>query len=139
MNGKVKETILLSKLPLDVGEKEVLCSASDAKTMEPLKFAFLIYNSQGKSQGLLLLFNGLEMRRLRGRSTYDGMEVTLLFLFSRHVQCSRGRFFLTVDGVDSFTVTGKTPQIEILYHYMMEDLRVTWSLGNHLCLTWWVK
>ena len=101
--------------------------------MDPLKDVFLIYNSQGKSQGLLLLFNGLEMRRLRGRSTYDGMEVTLLFLFSRHVQRSRGRFFLSIDGVDSFS--RKTLEIEILYHYMMEDLRVTWSLGNHLCLT----
>ena len=91
--------------------------------MDPLKDAILIYNSQGKPQGPLLLSNGLEMRRLRGRSTYDGMGVALLLLFSRDVQ--------------SFNRKG--PQIEILYHYMMEDLRVTWSLGNHLCLTWWAK
>ena len=32
----------------------------------PLERRVFDYNSQGKSQGLLLLFNGLEMRRLRG-------------------------------------------------------------------------
>lgn len=48
MNGKVKEAagdkILLSKLPLDVGEKEVLCSGGSGKL---ITFALVVQEDYG--------------------------------------------------------------------------------------------
>ncbi|KIL55382.1 hypothetical protein M378DRAFT_90962 [Amanita muscaria Koide BX008] len=76
LNGKGKETgskILLSKLPLDVGDKEV--EELFKKTVGPLKDAFLIYNSQGKSKGMAVVTFQRPGDAAVARAKYDGKIV----------------------------------------------------------------
>ncbi|KAK2462996.1 hypothetical protein APHAL10511_004983 [Amanita phalloides] len=76
MNGKGKETgskILLSRLPVDVGDKEV--EELFKKTVGPLKDAFLIYNSQGNSKGMAVVTFQRPGDAAIARAKYDGKIV----------------------------------------------------------------
>ncbi|PFH48020.1 hypothetical protein AMATHDRAFT_66366 [Amanita thiersii Skay4041] len=76
VNGKAKETeskILISKLPLDVGEIEV--EELFKKTVGPLKDVFLIYNSQGRSKGMAVVTFQRPGDAVIARSKYDGKIV----------------------------------------------------------------
>ncbi|KAF8330105.1 hypothetical protein F5887DRAFT_1002106 [Amanita rubescens] len=75
-NGKGKDTgskILLSKLPFDVGDKEV--EELFKKTVGPLRDAFLIYNSQGKSKGMAVVTFQRSGDAAVARAKYDGKIV----------------------------------------------------------------
>ncbi|KAH7886848.1 hypothetical protein F5I97DRAFT_1870706 [Phlebopus sp. FC_14] len=62
--------ILLSRLPLDVGETEV--EELFTKTVGPLKEAFLIYNSQGRSKGMAVVSFQRVGDATIARAKYDG-------------------------------------------------------------------
>ncbi|KAG7448646.1 uncharacterized protein BT62DRAFT_929734 [Guyanagaster necrorhizus] len=65
--------ILLSRLPVDVSEKEV--EELFRKTVGPLKDSFVVYNSQGKSKGMAIIsFQKLGDAAI-ARSKYDGKFV----------------------------------------------------------------
>ncbi|KAF5386440.1 hypothetical protein D9757_005842 [Collybiopsis confluens] len=65
--------ILLSQLPLDVGEREV--EELFKKTVGPLKESFLIYNSQGKSKGMAVVAFQRPGDASLAREKYDGKFV----------------------------------------------------------------
>ncbi|RDB30822.1 mRNA export protein mlo3 [Hypsizygus marmoreus] len=65
--------IFLSKLPLDVGEKEV--EELFRKTVGPLRESFLIYNSQGKSKGMAVVTFQRPGDAAVARAKYDGKIV----------------------------------------------------------------
>ncbi|KAE9405022.1 hypothetical protein BT96DRAFT_916461 [Gymnopus androsaceus JB14] len=69
----VGSKILLSHLPLDVGEKEV--EELFKKTVGPLKDSFLIYNSQGRSKGMAVVEFHRAGDAMVARSKYDGKFV----------------------------------------------------------------
>ncbi|KIJ59391.1 hypothetical protein HYDPIDRAFT_100831 [Hydnomerulius pinastri MD-312] len=62
--------ILLSRLPPDVGETEV--EELFKKTVGPLKEAFLIYNSQGRSKGMAVVVFQRAGDAAVARTKYDG-------------------------------------------------------------------
>ncbi|KJA21386.1 hypothetical protein HYPSUDRAFT_730012 [Hypholoma sublateritium FD-334 SS-4] len=66
-------TIFLSKLPVDVGEKEV--EELFNKTVGPLKESFLVYNSQGKSKGMAVVTFQRPGDALVARAKYNGRVV----------------------------------------------------------------
>ncbi|KAF9073058.1 hypothetical protein BDP27DRAFT_1260678 [Rhodocollybia butyracea] len=65
--------ILLTQLPLDVGEREV--EELFNKTVGPLKESFLIYNSQGKSKGMAVVVFQRPGDAAVARTKYDGKFV----------------------------------------------------------------
>ncbi|KIK52901.1 hypothetical protein GYMLUDRAFT_250880 [Collybiopsis luxurians FD-317 M1] len=65
--------ILLSQLPLDVGEREV--EELFKKTVGPLKESFLIYNSQGKSKGMAVVTFQRPGDAVTAKNKYDGKYV----------------------------------------------------------------
>jgi len=65
--------ILLSKLPVDVAEKEV--EELFRKTVGPLKESFLIYNSQGKSKGMAVVTFQRPGDAAAARAKYNGKIV----------------------------------------------------------------
>ncbi|CCL99207.1 uncharacterized protein FIBRA_01222 [Fibroporia radiculosa] len=65
--------ILLSKLPLDVGENEV--EILFAKTVGPVKDAFIVYNSQGKSKGMAIVSFQRASDAVVARAKYNGKIV----------------------------------------------------------------
>jgi len=65
--------IFLSRLPTDVGEKEV--EELFKKTVGPLKESFLIYNSQGLSKGMAIVAFQRPGDAALARSKYDGKIV----------------------------------------------------------------
>ncbi|KIM47157.1 hypothetical protein M413DRAFT_270472 [Hebeloma cylindrosporum] len=65
--------IFLSRLPVDVGEKEV--DELFRKTVGPLKESFLVYNSQGKSKGMAVVWFQRPGDALVARAKYDGKIV----------------------------------------------------------------
>ncbi|KDR80373.1 hypothetical protein GALMADRAFT_136864 [Galerina marginata CBS 339.88] len=79
ISAKVKSThesgsrIFLSRLPADVGEKEV--EELFRKTVGPLKDSFLVYNSQGKSKGMAVVTFQRPGDAVTARAKYDGKIV----------------------------------------------------------------
>ncbi|KAK0219961.1 hypothetical protein IW262DRAFT_1461113 [Armillaria fumosa] len=65
--------ILLSRLPVDVSEKEV--EELFRKTVGPLKDSFIVYNSQGKSKGMAIISFQKPGDAAVARSKYDGKFV----------------------------------------------------------------
>ncbi|KAF8903378.1 hypothetical protein CPB84DRAFT_1707077 [Gymnopilus junonius] len=65
--------IFLSKLPIDVGEKEV--EELFRKTVGPLKESFLVYNSQGNSKGMAVVWFQRPGDAAVARAKYDGKIV----------------------------------------------------------------
>ncbi|KAG5642086.1 hypothetical protein DXG03_003639 [Asterophora parasitica] len=65
--------IFLSRLPLDVSEKEV--EELFRKTVGPLKEYFLIYNSQGKSKGMAVVTFQRSGDATFAKAKYDGKIV----------------------------------------------------------------
>ncbi|KAJ3915781.1 hypothetical protein F5877DRAFT_47939 [Lentinula edodes] len=65
--------ILLSQLPLDVGEKEV--EELFKKTVGPLKESFIIYNNQGRSKGMAVVVFQRPGDAMIAREKYDGKFV----------------------------------------------------------------
>ncbi|KAF8966619.1 hypothetical protein BDZ97DRAFT_1807169 [Flammula alnicola] len=65
--------IFLSRLPVDVGEKEV--EELFKKTVGPLKESFLVYNSQGKSKGMAVVTFQRPGDALLARAKYNGRVV----------------------------------------------------------------
>ncbi|KAJ7267005.1 hypothetical protein B0H12DRAFT_1099172 [Mycena haematopus] len=65
--------IFLSRLPMDVGEKEV--EDLFTKTVGPLRESFLIYNSQGKSKGMAVVAFQRPGDAAIAREKYDGKIV----------------------------------------------------------------
>ncbi|KAG5635091.1 hypothetical protein H0H81_012463 [Sphagnurus paluster] len=65
--------IFLTRLPLDVGEKEV--EELFRKTVGPLKESFLIYNSQGGSKGMAVVSFYRPGDALVAKTKYDGKIV----------------------------------------------------------------
>ncbi|KAF9482304.1 hypothetical protein BDN70DRAFT_801800 [Pholiota conissans] len=65
--------IFLSRLPFDVGEKEV--EELFNKTVGPLKESFLVYNSQGKSKGMAVVTFQRPGDALVARAKYNGRIV----------------------------------------------------------------
>jgi len=65
--------IFLSRLPADVGEKEV--EELFRKTVGPLKDSFLVYNSQGKSKGMAVVTFQRPGDAVTARAKYDGKIV----------------------------------------------------------------
>lgn len=65
--------IFLSRLPVDVGEKEV--EELFKKTVGPLKDSFLIHNSQGKSKGMAIVSFQRPADAAVARTKYDGKIV----------------------------------------------------------------
>ncbi|KAF8155531.1 hypothetical protein B0H34DRAFT_713663 [Crassisporium funariophilum] len=65
--------IFLSKLPIDVGEKEV--EELFRKTVGPLKESFLVYNSQGNSKGMAVVTFQRPGDAITARAKYDGKIV----------------------------------------------------------------
>ncbi|KAF8138064.1 hypothetical protein K438DRAFT_1638470 [Mycena galopus ATCC 62051] len=76
VNGRTTEPgskIFLSRLPMDVGEKEV--EDLFTKTVGPLRESFLIYNSQGKSKGMAVVSFQRPGDAAIAREKYDGKIV----------------------------------------------------------------
>ncbi|TFK38002.1 hypothetical protein BDQ12DRAFT_606703 [Crucibulum laeve] len=65
--------IFLSRLPVDVGEKEV--EELFKKTIGPLKESFLIYNSQGRSKGMAVVVFQRPSDAALAKTKYDGKIV----------------------------------------------------------------
>jgi len=65
--------ILLSKLPVDVGENEV--EILFTKTVGPVKDVFIVYNSQGKSKGMAVVSFQRASDAAVARSKYNGKIV----------------------------------------------------------------
>ncbi|KAF9023654.1 hypothetical protein BDZ89DRAFT_989743 [Hymenopellis radicata] len=78
-SGKAKQItnpgskILLSRLPVDVPEKEV--DELFKKTVGPLKESFLIYNSQGKSKGMAIVSFQHTEHAAVAKAKYDGKYI----------------------------------------------------------------
>ncbi|KAG2128720.1 hypothetical protein DEU56DRAFT_818758 [Suillus clintonianus] len=62
--------ILLSRLPVDVGETEV--EELFKKTIGPLKECFVIYNTQGRSKGMAVITFQRPGDAVAARAKYDG-------------------------------------------------------------------
>ncbi|KZP27037.1 hypothetical protein FIBSPDRAFT_918035 [Athelia psychrophila] len=73
--GKLQEEskILLSRLPMDVGDTEV--EDLFKKTVGPVKEAFIIYNSQGRSKGMAVITFVRPGDAAVAREKYDGKYV----------------------------------------------------------------
>ncbi|KAJ3509228.1 hypothetical protein NLJ89_g5334 [Agrocybe chaxingu] len=65
--------IFISKLPIDVGEKEV--EELFRKTIGPLKESFLVYNSQGRSKGMAIVTFQRPGDAAIAQAKYDGRVV----------------------------------------------------------------
>jgi THO complex subunit 4 len=65
--------ILLSRLPVDVGESEI--EELFKKTVGPLKESFIIYNSQGKSKGMAVVSFQRGGDAALAHAKYDGKIV----------------------------------------------------------------
>ncbi|KAF8191803.1 hypothetical protein BJ912DRAFT_1021980 [Pholiota molesta] len=65
--------IFLSRLPFDVGEKEV--EELFTKTIGPVRESFLVYNSQGKSKGMAVVWFQRPGDALVARAKYNGRVV----------------------------------------------------------------
>ncbi|CAA7269978.1 unnamed protein product [Cyclocybe aegerita] len=65
--------IFISKLPVDVGEKEV--EELFRKTIGPLKESFLVYNSQGRSKGMAVVVFQRPGDAAIAQAKYDGRVV----------------------------------------------------------------
>jgi len=65
--------IFLSRLPVDVGEKDV--EELFRKTVGPLKESFLVYNSQGNSKGMAVVTFQRPGDALAAQAKYDGKIV----------------------------------------------------------------
>ncbi|KAF9552888.1 hypothetical protein CPC08DRAFT_714211 [Agrocybe pediades] len=65
--------IFISKLPVDVGEKEV--EDLFRMTVGPLRESFLVYNSQGKSKGMAVVAFQRPGDALVAKAKYDGKVV----------------------------------------------------------------
>jgi len=65
--------ILLSKLPTDVGDNEV--EILFTKTVGPVKEAFIVYNSQGKSKGMAVVAFQRASDAAVARAKYNGKIV----------------------------------------------------------------
>jgi len=63
----------LSRLPVDVGEKDV--EELFRKTVGPLKESFLVYNSQGNSKGMAVVTFQRPGDALAAQAKYDGKIV----------------------------------------------------------------
>ncbi|EGN92864.1 hypothetical protein SERLA73DRAFT_190445 [Serpula lacrymans var. lacrymans S7.3] len=72
-NDKQGSKILLSRLPMDVGETEV--EDLFKKTVGPLKEVFLIYNSQARSRGMAVVTFQRPGDAAIARAKYDGKFV----------------------------------------------------------------
>ncbi|KAF5311093.1 hypothetical protein D9619_008160 [Psilocybe cf. subviscida] len=76
-NGRGKAAaesrIFLSRLPIDVAEKEV--EELFSKTVGPVKDSFLVYNSQGLSKGMAVVTFHRPGDALIARARYDGKVV----------------------------------------------------------------
>ncbi|EAU89565.1 hypothetical protein CC1G_02454 [Coprinopsis cinerea okayama7 len=65
--------ILISKLPIDVNEQEV--EELFKKTVGPVRESFLVYNSQGKSKGMAMVWFVRSGDAAIARAKYDGKIV----------------------------------------------------------------
>ncbi|KAJ6487980.1 hypothetical protein C8R45DRAFT_995078 [Mycena sanguinolenta] len=71
--GNEGSKIFISRLPMDVGEREV--EDLFTKTVGPLRESFLVYNSQGKSKGMAVVAFQRLGDAVIARDKYDGKIV----------------------------------------------------------------
>ncbi|KAG1876313.1 hypothetical protein F4604DRAFT_1880620 [Suillus subluteus] len=99
--------ILLSRLPVDVGETEV--EELFKKTIGPLKECFVIYNTQGRSKGMAVITFQRPGDAAAAREKYDGklIDGSKLFKLAPLVHSARRPIKIEII-VDSDDAAGST-------------------------------